>query len=150
MNRTAILAAPLALTLLLAGGAVAPVSAATAADCAQAARNRALVERFYTDVMIGRQVSHAPKYLSPGYIQNNPHVAPKLAGFMKDFGENFSQPPPADYRREILNAVADDDLVILYVRQTWTDAKGEHRHHLSFDQFRVAGGMIAEHWDADD
>ena len=134
----------------MAAAALAAPALAMAADCAHADRNRAVVERFYTDVMIGRHVDHAPAYLSADYIQHNPYVAPKRAGFMKDFAENFRRPPPPDYRREILNVVAGGDLVVVYVRQTWTDPQGRSGHHLSFDQFRVENGMITEHWDADD
>ena len=144
MNRNSILGPALAAAALL----IATPSAAS--DCAKADLNRALVERFYTDVMIGRHADHAPAYLSADYIQHNPHVAPKRAGFMKDFGEGFRQAPPPDYKREILNVVAGGDLVVVYVRQTWTDPQGQPRHHLSFDQFRVENGAITEHWDADD
>jgi len=31
-----------------------------------------------------------------------------------------------DYKRELLNIVAENDLVIIYVRQTWTSRDGKH------------------------
>jgi predicted SnoaL-like aldol condensation-catalyzing enzyme len=137
--------APLALAAVLAAG---PAFAET---CPSSAADKALIERFYTDVFVGRDVSHAPKYLTTGYIQHNPHVSPGLAGLMKDFGEGWKNPPPPEYKRVLLSTVADcDHHVVIYVRQTWRDKDGKARSHLSFDMFRTEGGLIAEHWDADD
>jgi predicted SnoaL-like aldol condensation-catalyzing enzyme len=87
---------------------------------------------------------------APGYIQHNPNVPTGLNGFMDTFRARFAQLLPTDYKRELLNIVAEDDLVIIYVRQTWTSRDGKHHRALGFDMFRVQDGKIAEHWDADD
>ena len=97
----------------------------TCADEALTARNKALVRDFYTTVLIG------------------------LKGFMDTFRERFAQKLPSDYKRELLNVVGDNDMVVVYVRQTWTGRDGQHHQALGFDMFRVQDGMIAEHWDAD-
>ena len=68
---------------------------------------------------------------------------------MDAFRARFAQKLPADYKRELLNVVGEDELVVIYVRQTWTSNDGQHRQALGFDMFRVQDGMIAEHWDAD-
>lgn len=44
--------------------------------------------------------------------------------------------------------VGDNDIVIIYNRQSGTDEKGHHVV-LQFDMFRVEKGVIVEHWDAD-
>jgi predicted SnoaL-like aldol condensation-catalyzing enzyme len=121
------------------------------ADDTLTARNKEIVRNFYTTVLIGRDVDAAPKFLRPDYIQGNPgnQVPTGLKGFMDTFRARFAQPLPADYKRELLNVVGDNDMVVIYVRQTWTGKDGQHHQALGFDMFRVQDGMIAEHWDAD-
>ena len=68
---------------------------------------------------------------------------------MDTFRERFAQELPPDYKRELLNIVGDNDMVIIYVRQSWTNNDGQHHQVLGFGVFRVQEGMIAEHWDAD-
>jgi predicted SnoaL-like aldol condensation-catalyzing enzyme len=119
------------------------------ADEALTTRNKEIVRNFYTTVLIGRDVDAAPKFLRPDYIQHNPQVPTGLKGFMDTFRERFSQKLPSDYKRELLNVIGDNDMVVVYVRQTWTSKDGQHHQALGFDMFRVQDGMIAEHWDAD-
>src|SRR5262249_11811358 len=104
---------------------------------------------FYTTVLIRRDVDAAPRFLRPDYIQHNPHVPTGLKGFMDTFRVRFAQRFPADYTREILTVVGENDLVVLYARERWTSHDGQHHQELGFDMFRVHGGKIAEHWDAD-
>ena len=113
------------------------------------ARNKAVVRDFYTTVLIRRDVDAAPRFLRTDYIQHNPQVPTGLKGFMDTFRERFAQKLPPDYKRELLNVVGEDDMVVIYVRQTWTGRDGQHRQALGFDMFRVQDGKIAEHWDAD-
>jgi len=119
------------------------------ADDALTARNKEVVRNFYATVLIDRDVDAAPKFLRPDYIQHNPQVPTGLKGFMDTFRERFSQKLPPDYKRELLNVIGDNDMVVVYVRQTWTGKDGQHHQALGFDMFRVQEGMIAEHWDAD-
>jgi len=134
-------------TMAFAWLGFAPV---TCADEALTVRNKALVRDFYTTVLIGRQVDAAPRFLSTGYIQHNPSVPTGLKGFMDTFRKRFDQKLPSDYKRELLNLVGENDMVVIYVRQTWTSHDGKHNQALGFDMFRVQDGKIAEHWDAED
>jgi predicted SnoaL-like aldol condensation-catalyzing enzyme len=120
-----------------------------AANEALTARNKALVREFYTTVLINRQLDAAPQFPRADYIQHNPNVPTGLKGFMDAFREQFTQKLPPDYKRELLNVVGDNDMVVVYVRQTWTSRDGQHKQALGFDMFRVQDGKIAEHWDAD-
>lgn len=131
--------------MLILIAAVQPVSA----DEALTARNKEVVRNFYTTVLIGRDVDAAPRFLRADYIQHNPQVPTGLKGFMDAFRERFSQKLPPDYKRELLNVIGDNDIVVIYVRQTWTGKDGQRHQALGFDMFRVQDGMIAEHWDAD-
>ena len=125
---------------------LAPV---THADEALTARNKAIVEDFYTTVFIGRNIDAAPKFLSPEYIQHTPSVPSGLKAFMELFRPAFARKPPSDYKREILRIVGDNDIVIVFNRQSGTHPDGKHEVRLQFDMFRVENGMIVEHWDAD-
>jgi predicted SnoaL-like aldol condensation-catalyzing enzyme len=131
--------------MLILIAVVQPVSA----DEALTARNKEVVRNFYTTVLIGRDVDAAPKFLRADYIQHNPQVPTGLKGFMDAFRERFAQKLPPDYKRELLNVIGDNDIVVIYVRQSWTGKDGQHHQALGFDMFRVQDGMIAEHWDAD-
>jgi predicted SnoaL-like aldol condensation-catalyzing enzyme len=115
----------------------------------ETARNKAIVRDFYMTVLIGRNVDAAPRFLRTDYIQHNPQVPTGLKDFMDTFRERFAQKLPPDYKRELLNVVGENDIVVTYVRQTWTGRDGQHHHALEFDMFRVQDGKIAEHWDAD-
>ncbi|HEV3099330.1 MAG TPA: nuclear transport factor 2 family protein [Candidatus Udaeobacter sp.] len=121
----------------------------TYADEALTSRNKALVRDFYTTVLIGRQVD-AVAILSTDCIQHNPNVPTGLKGFMDTFRKRFDQKLPTNYKRELLNVVGENDMVVIYVRQTWTSSDGKHNQALGFDMFRVQDGNIAEHWDAED
>ncbi len=112
-------------------------------------RNKAIVRDFYTTVLIGRDVDAAPRFLRADYIQHNPEVPTGLRGFMETFRARFAQQRPPDYKRELLNVIGENDMVVIYVRQTWTGRDGKHHQALGFDMFRVQDGKIAEHWDAD-
>ena len=111
--------------------------------------NKALVREFYTTVLINWQVDAAPQFLRADYIQHNPNVPTGLKGFMDTFRKRFAQKLPPDYKRELLNVVGENDMVVVYVRQTWKSRDGQHKLALGFDMFRVQDGKIAEHWDAD-
>jgi predicted SnoaL-like aldol condensation-catalyzing enzyme len=128
---------------------IATATSTTWADEALTERNKALVRDFYTSVLIERNVDAAPRFLRTDYIQHNPQVPTGLKGFMDTFRERFTKKLPSDYKRELLNVVGDNDMVVVYVRQTWTGRDGQHHQALGFDMFRVKDGMIAEHWDAD-
>jgi predicted SnoaL-like aldol condensation-catalyzing enzyme len=113
-------------------------------------RNKALVRDFYTTVLVERNIDAAPRFLRADYIQHNPNVPTGLTGFMDTFRARFTQAVPPDYKRELLNVIGEDDMVVVYVRQEWTGRDGKRRQALGFDMFRVQAGKIAEHWDADD
>jgi predicted SnoaL-like aldol condensation-catalyzing enzyme len=125
------------------------VAVAARADDMLTERNKSIVRDFYTTVLIGRNVDAAPRFVRADYIQHNPQVPTGLQGFMDTFRERFAQKLPSDYKPELLNVIGDKDMVVIYVRQTWTGAGGQHHQALGFDMFRVQDGLITEHWDAD-
>lgn len=119
------------------------------ADEALTARNKAKVTDFYTTVLIGRNVDAAPRFLSPEYLQHSGNMPSGRKAFMDLFRAKFAKKPPRDYKREILRVVGDNDIVVLFNRQSGTDDAGKHHLVLQFDMFRVQNDVIVEHWDAD-
>lgn len=119
------------------------------ADEVLTARNKAIVTDFYTTVLIGRNIDAAPRYLSLEYLQHSGNMQSGRKAFMDEFRANFARKPPGDYKREILRVVGDNDIVIIFNRQSGTDDKGMHHLVLQFDMFRLENGVIVEHWDAD-
>jgi predicted SnoaL-like aldol condensation-catalyzing enzyme len=136
-------------SMLLLALSLSNCTQAAWADEGLTARNKAVVRDFYTAVMIARNVAAAPRFLQPDYIQHNPQVPTGLKRFMETFRARFAQPLPPDYKRELLNVIGENDMVVIYVRQTWTSRDGQHHQALGFDMFRLQDGKIAEHWDAD-
>jgi predicted SnoaL-like aldol condensation-catalyzing enzyme len=127
------------------------LAAASGAHANQALteRNKAVVRAFYTTVFLRRNIDAAPRFVRADYLQHNPQVPTGLKGLMDTFRPIFAKPTPPGYKRELLNVVGDNEIVVIYVRQSWTAPDGAHRQALGFDMFRVKGGMITEHWDAD-
>ena len=82
------------------------------ADERLTARNKGVVREFYATVLIGRDVDAAPRFLLPDYIQHNPQVPTGLKGFMDTFRARFAQKLPADYKRELLNVIGENDMVV--------------------------------------
>src|ERR1700739_4585694 len=99
---------------------------AVCADETLTARNKEIVRNFYTTVLIGRDVDAAPRFLRADYVQHNPQVPTGLKGFMDTFRERFSQKLPPDYKRELLNVIGENGMVVIYMRQTWTGKDGQH------------------------
>src|SRR5262252_8115135 len=107
--------------------ALSIVAQPASADEKLTARNKAIVQDFYTTVLVGRDVDAAPRFLRTDYIQHNPNVPTGLAGFMEAFRVRFAQKLPSDYERELLNVIGENDMVVIYVRQSWTGGDG-HFH----------------------
>src|SRR5438132_11507055 len=94
---------------------------ASFADDALTAGSKSIVREFYTTVLINRHADAAPRFLRPGGTTisapelhpTQPECADGIKRFMDTFRARFAQPLPADYKRELLNIVAENDLVII-------------------------------------
>lgn len=132
-------------------GLAAALAAAGAAAPAQAgpAESKALVKAFIADVFVKRDPDAAARYLAADYIQHNKKVPPGLAGFQKAMRDWFPTLPP-DLTEETLHLVAEGDLVMAHNRLSFTGKDGQRHAVEGFDLYRVSGGRIVEHWDAED
>jgi predicted SnoaL-like aldol condensation-catalyzing enzyme len=121
---------------------LAPLAQAADTDLA---KNKAIVQGFWNDVFIARNVDASPRYLRPDYIQHDPHVPSGLIGFENFFRQTFAQ-TPASFKVKVDKVVAEGDLVVTYTEFTGTDPQGKPFSGTGFDMFRIQGGLIAEHW----
>jgi len=122
---------------------LAPLAQAADTDLA---KNKALVQGFWTDVFVARNVNAAARYLSPTYVQHDPHMTPGLKGFQDYFRTAFAQ-TPANFKGDIVKMVAEGDLVVTYTQFSGSDPQGKPFTGTGFDMYRIQNGQIAEHWD---
>lgn len=104
--------------------------------------NRALVLEFYDQFFNQHQVEDASGVIAEGYIQHNPDVPDGKAPFTGYFTDFFKDNP--DSRARIVRSATDGDLVYLHVHST---VSATDPGQAVVDIFRVADGVIVEHWD---
>ena len=84
----------------------------------------------------------ADRFLAEDLVQHNPNL-PNGRKPLVDFLDGFRQQLP-EARFEIRRLAADGDLV--FIHSLFTAHPG-HRGVAVVDVFRIADGLIAEHWD---
>jgi len=118
----------------------------------QLAQNKKLVYNFWRSVIEGGHLELVPQYMREDFIQHNPNVPTGRQGFL-DFFSKFAKPHPiADtIKGHLIAIVAEGDHVLLSFRRGRRDPKDPSKFYYAteFDMFRIEGGKIAEHWDAD-
>lgn len=105
-------------------------------------RNKERVRAFYEQFFNAHVVESALDYVREDYIQHNPGVEQGRQGLMDAFAEKFAEHPK--FHLEIKMMVAEDDMVVVYLKNT--DEQGKTRCRV-VDIYRLADGMLAEHWD---
>lgn len=110
----------------------------------------------FVELMAQNQVEKFGEVVVDDYRQHNPMVKPGLAGIIEG-GRWFHSIFP-DVKVRVEQIVVEGDMVI--GRFTWTGtqrgefmgipATGRTVSWSSMDQWRVAGGKLAEHWDVVD
>lgn len=122
------------------------------ADRAQLEANKKLVTDMWHEFIDAHDVSAAPRFIAPDYVQHNPNALPGLKGVMDFHEEIWPEGPraPGTYKRtEFVAVLAEGDLVQLVVRWDLPDKENPGRTYERywFDMYRVKDGMIVEHWD---
>ena len=130
---------------LLALGLLGLAPLAQAADT-DIAKNKALVQGFWNDVFLARNANAAAKYMKPDYVEHDPHVRGGLKGFQDFIKEEYAHPPPT-LKEQLLNIVAEGDLIVTYSQFSFTDQQGKPLTGSTFHMYRIKDGMIVEHWD---
>lgn len=120
--------------------------AALASPDPQLAANKQLVHEMWRTLLDAQQVEEAPSYLAEGYVQHNPQANTGLIGFLTFFRQ-FAQPQPVQPEvQDFIHILAEGDLVVLATVRPYDDAAVPYTTTW-FDMFRVADGLLVEHWD---
>lgn len=109
---------------------------------AQEEANLALVIEMYHKVLIAMDSQAVDRYIAPDYVQHSSLAEPGVAA-LKSFLDKVRAQSP-DARQTIHRAMVDGDMVAVHVHvERFPGDPGL----AVVDIFRVAGGMIVEHWD---
>ena len=101
-----------------------------------------LVVAYMKQVWVDRNLSALDRFVAADLIQHNPHLPDgrdALAGFLPKL---FHELAPAMLWR-VQRVIAEEDLVVVHSQATSPGAPGQ----IVVDIFRVADGLIVEHWD---
>lgn len=111
-------------------------------DLSKTRENKALVEQFVRDVLMGGAPEKLSSYFDGDkYIQHNPAIADGLSGLGAALSEMAKQGVAMTYSH--LHKVLGEGNFVLAISEGEFGGK-----HVSFyDLFRVENGKIAEHWD---
>lgn len=116
----------------------------------QLAAHKRLVYDFWREVFEAGHMERVDRYLTPGYIQHNPTVGTGRDAFVAFFSK-IREPRAIEprVRAPLVSIVAEGDTVILSFVREYPDPQKPGQTYTTtwFDQFRIEGGLIAEHWD---
>ncbi len=113
-------------------------------DCELTAQNKALVEAFARNVLIGGQFDKISDYIiaDPGaYIQHNPNIPDGLDGLIKAFTA-FAMAGQGITYSKVHAIIAEGNFVFMMSEGLLGDTPTAY-----FDLLRVQDGKIVEHWD---
>ncbi|CDH22491.1 nuclear transport factor 2 family protein [Xenorhabdus bovienii] len=99
--------------------------------------SRDLVSRAHHELFTDRDVGALERYFAPNFIEHSPLVKKGLAGLR----ERVQAHP--ELHHEMYRVLQDGDLVAIHGRFTGLD----EQPLVGFDLYRVADGLIVEHWD---
>lgn len=110
--------------------------------------NKKLVYDMWRAFLVAHHLDAAYKYMAPEYHQHNPNAVTGRAGVIAYFKARGAKPMPIPATiPNMVNIVAEGDLVVLATQRKLKDKKGEPYTTTWFDMFRIKNGKIVEHWD---
>ena len=101
--------------------------------------NKALVLEAFDTLFNKRDYAAAERFWSSNYIQHSAHIEPGREGLF-----NLIKAAPASLKYEPGVIVAEGDFVIVHGRFS---GMGRPTNWIAADVVRIAGGVLAEHWD---
>ena len=112
------------------------------ARTAQEEANLRLVIEMYHKVLLAMDSQAVDRYIAPDYVQHSSRAEPGVEA-LKAFLDKVRAESP-DARQTIHRTLVDGDMVAVHVHvERFPGDPGL----AVVDIFRVAGGMIVEHWD---
>ncbi|MEW8026695.1 MAG: nuclear transport factor 2 family protein [Candidatus Thiodiazotropha sp.] len=109
-------------------------------DIDKTEENKAVVQSFVDDVLIGGKFDKVTDYISAEqYDQHNPEVEDGLAGIQKHLQEAKSR---AGKYIKVHHLIGQGNFVVIY-----SHAQKDGGDWAFFDIFRLKNGKIVEHWD---
>jgi len=108
-------------------------------DRSTESKNKALVLEAFDTLFNKRDYAAAERFWSPNYIQHSAHIEPGREGLF-----NLVKASPASLKYQPGVIVAEGDFVMVHGRFSGI---GRPRNWIDVDIVRIAGGVLAEHWD---
>ncbi len=105
-------------------------------------RNHDLVLAMFAAVLQPMDSSAVDRFIAPDYVQHSP-LAPPGRDALKAFLDHIRRETPQAVHDIKRSFVDGDHVIVHYNVRRWPADPG----FAVIDIFRVAGGMIAEHWD---
>jgi predicted SnoaL-like aldol condensation-catalyzing enzyme len=119
-----------------------------------AARNKQVVLDMWHDVIDGRNIGNAPRYIAHDYVQHSPSAGQGCAALMeflkKEFGDALPLQPGSYPFTRFTFVIAEGDLVQLMFQRIVPNPHDpeEAIPVWWYDTYRVRDGLIVEHWDS--
>ncbi len=111
-------------------------------DTEKTAANKALVNAFVTDILLGAKYDKLPIFIdATHYTQHNPAIADGLSGLSEALAAMAKAGITMRYDR-VHKVLGEGNFVL-----TISEGEFAGKHSAFYDLFRVAGGKIVEHWD---
>lgn len=108
----------------------------------QAEINKALVANYYAEVWNRHDAQALARFVATDYIQHNPAVSNGREPLQQFLDGLFAQLPQSGFT--VARLVAEGDLVVAHCL---FKAHAADRGTAVIDVYRVADGLLAEHWD---
>ncbi len=105
--------------------------------------NKTIVLEFYKYIIGECDISLVDNYISDQYIQHNPTVKDGKSGLLEMITYLKQISKPAEQKSPIIRIMEDGDFVAVHL-----DLVFMGKRKAVMDLFRLAGGKLAEHWDA--
>jgi len=139
------------LTLFVMIAAIVVPAAIQAADYPNKMEGKAAIAcNFEADLVFGRKVEMADKYVTPNFVEHNVRArASDIASFKEGLSKMPKFPGPRSGCGGAKIVLQDGDYVV-FVRETQVPDPADNTKRVQgthFDVFRFEGDKIAEHWD---
>ena len=114
----------------------------TAVDVEKTSENKALVQGFVDDVLLGKNSGKLKDYVVlENYLQHNPDIADGFSSVIKTLERFAAEGTPLVYKRH--HMLLGEGNFVLSV----SDGEFLNKSASFYDLFRVEDGKIVEHWD---